>query len=153
MCVHLLTLSLSEVLILKLTHCLLGHLLPGLYWLLAEPSISILSISMPSIYTLIKRAMDHGLPSLFSTREFPTTINSGASSKWPNSQGQKSQAKATLPSHDIKTPFERLYDDNTSPDYFATVRGGASTKSLNNDGIELVSQSIQVRKDVNVTSY
>ena len=53
-------------------HTNIGNYVTFVYWTASELAISIVSICLPNMVQLFRRAYEHGTPALFTSREYPT---------------------------------------------------------------------------------
>ncbi|TGO18315.1 hypothetical protein BPAE_0387g00040 [Botrytis paeoniae] len=120
--------------------------IPTLYWFIIEPGLAILSICLPSIFSLLKRGIYHGPKSVFSLK--------GTASSWTGPRSARSIPQFGSKKNDSSTDsqFERLHDANTdlhnNKDYIAMVgRGSQNGGSINED----TNQFIQVRTEYDVS--
>lgn len=117
-----------------------------MFWLVAEPAVSIISICLPGIFTLVKRGMNHGWGALFTRKSFPSVYSKSA---WPeSSRGLTPAADSSFKSQAFATVFQRL-EDHTEQEYYASICRGVST-SDSNENKELAENGIQVRKDLDI---
>jgi len=116
-----------------------------LYWIILEPALAIFSVSLPSIFPLLKRSIYHGPLSLFSLKSIPESFNGPKSTPRFGGTRRGDASDNTV----LNASFERLHDrlvlDGSNGEYISMV--GRGTKAESVDNTEL-SNSINVRRDV-----
>lgn len=125
-------------------------IVPIVYWLTTEMSITVLSISLPSILILLKRLSEHGPMSLFSRNRLTPGAFPKRKHLWPSAR-LKSAPEDAFGTVKLGQDFERL-NDGANHEYFAIVcKGPSNATSL--DNVELAPiKGIQVRSEVDVVS-
>ena len=118
------------------------------YFLGLEPSVSIVSVCLPSIFQLFRRGSQHGIRSLFTT-------------KTPSEDPLVVQSQPKPPYNRHSEGFSRLRSRGANSSSDTQLKGGegmtakatGNPSSQNQDEIELESglhHQVQVRKDVDV---
>lgn len=123
---------------------MIDQVVPIMNWLIVEPSISILSICLPSIFSLMKRGIEHGPGALFTSKN-ATELYSGRTPRFGGTKSRKGLAEATF-----DNPFERL-SDNSNPEYYAMAyKGPSKQNSVSEEHLDI--EAIQVRRDINISN-
>lgn len=125
-------------------------IVPIVYWLTAEMSITVLSISLPSILILLKRLSEHGPMSLFSRNRLTPEAFPKRKHLWPSAR-LKSAPEDAFGTVKLGHDFERL-NDGANHEYFAMAcKGPSNATSLDNVDLAPI-KGIQVRSEVDVIS-
>ena len=110
------------------------------YWFILEPTLAVVSISLPAIFSLAKLGYQNGIQSIFSTKSVTSSYRPHGSKSGYGSSNKNN--KASQDNH-----FERLNDsqhDSNHRDYVAMVGMGSEHEESNAGGI-------QVRRDYNIS--
>ncbi|KAH7371737.1 hypothetical protein BKA66DRAFT_572706 [Pyrenochaeta sp. MPI-SDFR-AT-0127] len=104
---------------------------PPLYWLGAETPITILSVSLPSVFFLFRRARQHGAASLFSSRVSGSRIplQDGVSDRMGPSSSGSSNSLQNIYAGPDKCETDATVDVATIPDPSRT-HGDTSGKAI-----------------------
>lgn len=115
------------------------------YWWIIECPVEITSACLPSIFTLVKRGVQHGPRALFNNTMTHTTKSTQTNRSWTG-----------LTSRERTKPSYLGADSNEELNYLRN--GGYSAKAFNNtvleepeNDIETGASAIHVRKDIDVS--
>lgn len=127
--------------------------IPELSWSLAEISVSVLSICIPSFFYLFKRAIQGGVSSLFSTRDLSITPGKVLRGGSQDRQGAKYRLNSA-DGNGTNSQWSQRNDSATQAPliHLADVESFKKDESNRAAPTELTADGIHVREDV-VLSY
>jgi len=112
----------------------IDEVIPILYWLTVEAPISIVSICLPSIFSLVKRGVHYGPYSLISSRDV-SEIYAGKMPKWPGTKTRTVVNRSrgdTLGTVEFDNSFERLNDERSAEFIAMASKTLSNTASTDN---------------------
>ena len=133
-----------------MTH--VDEIVPNLYWLTVEGPISIVSVCLPSIFSLIKRGVHYGPYSLLTSKDV-SEIYAGEIPRWCGTKTRTVLAKSrgdTFGITEFENSFERLNNEHGKNHIAMAFRSASNAASA--DDVESGSQDIRVGRDFDINS-
>lgn len=131
-----------------------GYQVPELSWSLAEISVAVLSICIPSWFYLIKRGSEHGMSSLFTTRSSDYSANRpprGGSYDTATTAQTAQTGNFTKLSTSLSSLKDLSYPGVLKHSHTVSVEGGLTSKAeMVEDAPDLEMGGVNVRQDVSV---
>nr|POE74545.1 hypothetical protein CFP56_37076 [Quercus suber] len=124
---------------------------PELSWSLAEISVSVLSICIPSWFYLIKRGSEHGLGALFTTGSQPSMANRAlrVSSGGYTRAGSSANRSASVSS----AGYQTSYPGTLKHGHFVEIQGNLASEPKTAQAFQNVEMgAVNVSKDVTVNN-